>query len=70
MYGTAVIIMVFDEGGQTATTTDKVRIYEWSYDNLVNELLFPPENIIFYPNVLAISTGIEEHTFDNDSYPL
>ena len=47
MYWTAVIIMAFDEGSQTATATDKVRIYKWFYDNLVNGLLFPPENIIF-----------------------
>ena len=62
--------MAFDEGGQTATATDMVRIYKWSYDNLVNELLFPPENIIIYPNILTICTRMEEHTFDDDSYPL
>ena len=45
-YEAAVIIMAFDEGGQTATATDMVRIYKWSYDNLVNELLVPPEDII------------------------
>ena len=61
-HGAAVVVMAFDEQGQAATKEDKVRICKRSYDILVNEpVCFPPEDIIFDPNVLTIGTGIEEH---------
>ena len=60
-YGAAVVVMAFDEQGQAATEDDKVRICKRSYDILVNKVNFPPEEIIFDPNILTIATGIEEH---------
>ena len=60
-HGCAVVVMAFDEEGQAATEEDKVRICKRSYDILVNEVSFPPEDIIFDPNVLTIGTGMEEH---------
>merc|ERR1719491_1964226 len=60
-HGAAVVVMAFDELGQAATEEDKVRICKRSYDILVNEVKFPPEDIIFDPNVLTIGTGMEEH---------
>merc|ERR1712196_277854 len=61
-HGAAVVVMAFDEQGQAATKEDKVRICKRSYDILVNEpVCFPPEDIIFDPNILTIGTGIEEH---------
>ncbi|KAL7472162.1 hypothetical protein ACHAXS_012483 [Conticribra weissflogii] len=60
-HGCAVVVMAFDEEGQAATEEDKVRICKRSYDILVNEVKFPPEDIIFDPNVLTIGTGMEEH---------
>uniref|UniRef100_A0A7S2XWE9 Methionine synthase n=1 Tax=Fibrocapsa japonica TaxID=94617 RepID=A0A7S2XWE9_9STRA len=60
-HGAAVIVMAFDEEGQAATESEKVRICKRSYDILVNEVQFPPEDIIFDPNILTIATGIEEH---------
>ncbi|KAH8097255.1 methionine synthase [Aureococcus anophagefferens] len=61
-HGAAVVVMAFDEYGQAATKEDKVRICKRSYDILVNEpVCFPPEDIIFDPNILTIGTGIEEH---------
>ncbi|KAG7364831.1 methionine synthase [Nitzschia inconspicua] len=60
-HGAAVVVMAFDEKGQAATEEDKVRICKRSYDILVNEVRFPPEDIIFDPNVLTIGTGMEEH---------
>jgi 5-methyltetrahydrofolate--homocysteine methyltransferase len=60
-HGAAVVVMAFDENGQAATTSEKVRICKRSYDILVNEVKFPPEDIIFDPNVLTIGTGMEEH---------
>jgi 5-methyltetrahydrofolate--homocysteine methyltransferase len=60
-HGAAVVVMAFDEKGQAATEEDKVRICKRSYDILVNEVHFPPEDIIFDPNVLTIGTGLEEH---------
>jgi len=53
--------MSFDEDGQAATESEKVRICKRSYDMLVNEVRFPPEDIVFDPNVLTIGTGMEEH---------
>jgi 5-methyltetrahydrofolate--homocysteine methyltransferase len=60
-YGAAVVVMAFDEQGQAATLADKIRICQRAYNILVNELGFPPEDIIFDPNVLTVGTGIEEH---------
>ncbi len=61
MYGAAVVVMAFDEMGQADTVERKVAICTRSYRLLVDELGFPPEDIIFDPNVLAIGTGIDEH---------
>jgi 5-methyltetrahydrofolate--homocysteine methyltransferase len=60
-YGAAVIVMAFDEVGQADTYARKIEICKKSYDILVNEVGFPPEDIIFDPNIFAIATGIEEH---------
>jgi 5-methyltetrahydrofolate--homocysteine methyltransferase len=60
-YGAAVVVMAFDENGQAATLADKIRICERAYRILVDEIGFPPEDIIFDPNVLTVGTGIEEH---------
>ncbi|MFO0676190.1 MAG: methionine synthase [Polyangiaceae bacterium] len=59
-YGAAVVVMAFDEQGQAATLADKIRICERAYRILV-DLGFPPEDVIFDPNVLTVATGIEEH---------
>ena len=60
-YGAAVVIMAFDEEGQAATTDRKVEISTRAYRILVDEEGFPPEDIIFDPNIFAVATGIEEH---------
>ncbi|MEO1845392.1 MAG: dihydropteroate synthase, partial [Akkermansiaceae bacterium] len=60
-YGAAVVVMAFDEQGQAATYEDKCRICERAYHILVDEVNFPPEDIIFDPNILTVATGIEEH---------
>ncbi|HEX6789944.1 MAG TPA: methionine synthase, partial [Candidatus Krumholzibacteria bacterium] len=60
-YGAAVIVMAFDEQGQADTTERKVSICERSYRILTEKVGFPPEDIIFDPNIFAIATGIEEH---------
>ncbi|MCK4889844.1 MAG: dihydropteroate synthase, partial [Candidatus Aminicenantes bacterium] len=60
-YGAALIIMLFDEKGQADTFERKIEIAERSYELLTKKLGFPPDNIIFDPNILAIATGIEEH---------
>jgi 5-methyltetrahydrofolate--homocysteine methyltransferase len=60
-YGAAVVVMAFDEQGQAATYEDKIRICERAYHILVDELDFPPEDIIFDPNILTVATGMEEH---------
>jgi len=61
-HGAAVVVMAFDEKGQAATKEDKVRICKRSYDLLVAPpVCFPPEDIVFDPNILTIGTGIEEH---------
>jgi 5-methyltetrahydrofolate--homocysteine methyltransferase len=59
-FGAAVVVMAFDENGQAATYADKIRICQRAYDILVEEG-FPPEDIIFDPNILTVATGIEEH---------
>lgn len=60
-YGAAVVVMAFDESGQADTLEKKKSICKRSYDLLVQTLDFPPEDIIFDPNIFAIATGIEEH---------
>ena len=60
-YGAAVIVMAFDEVGQADTIARKVEICQRAYGLLTERLDFPPEDIIFDPNVLAIATGLEEH---------
>ncbi len=60
-YGAAVIVMAFDETGQADTEDRKFDICARSYDVLVNKVGFPPEDIIFDPNIFAVATGIEEH---------
>ncbi len=60
-YGAATVVMAFDEQGQAATYAEKIRICERAYRILVDEVGFPPQDIIFDPNVLTVATGIEEH---------
>ncbi|MCH2177727.1 MAG: methionine synthase [Mariniblastus sp.] len=60
-YGAAAVVMAFDEQGQAVETDDKVRICKRAYDLLISEAGFPPEDIIFDPNILTIATGMEEH---------
>jgi 5-methyltetrahydrofolate--homocysteine methyltransferase len=60
-YGAAVVVMAFDEQGQAATYEDRIRICQRAYSILVDEIGFPPEDIIFDPNVLTVATGMEEH---------
>ena len=60
-YGAATVVMAFDEKGQADTYQRKIEICQRSYKILVEELYFPPEDIIFDPNIFAIATGIEEH---------
>ena len=65
-YGAGVVVMAFDEDGQAASVERKVEISGRAYDLLTTEAGFPPEDLIFDPNVLAVATGIEEH----DTYAL
>ena len=60
-YGAAIVVMAFDEAGQADTLERKIEICQRSYDILVNEVGFPPEDIVFDPNIFAVATGIEEH---------
>jgi 5-methyltetrahydrofolate--homocysteine methyltransferase len=60
-YGAAAVVMAFDEKGQADTYERKIEICERAYRILVDEVDFPPEDIIFDPNIFAIATGIEEH---------
>ncbi len=60
-HGAAVVVMAFDEKGQADTFARKTEICKRAYDILVQQLDFPPEDIIFDPNIFAIATGIEEH---------
>jgi len=60
-YGAAVVVMAFDEQGQAATYADRIRVCERAYRILVDQVGFPPEDIIFDPNILTIATGMEEH---------
>jgi 5-methyltetrahydrofolate--homocysteine methyltransferase len=61
-YGAGVIVMAFDEKGQADTVERKVRICSRSYKILTEEVGFPPEDIIFDPNILTVATGMEEHS--------
>ena len=60
-YGAAVVVMAFDEQGQAATYEDKIRVCERAYRILIDQVGFPPEDIIFDPNILTVATGMEEH---------
>jgi len=60
-YGAAVVVMAFDEQGQADTVERKVAICERAYKLLTERVGFPPEDIIFDPNIFAVATGIEEH---------
>lgn len=60
-YGAAVVVMAFDEKGQADTFERKIEICKRAYDLLVHQVGFPPQDIIFDPNILTIATGIEEH---------
>ncbi|PDT80072.1 methionine synthase [Sinorhizobium sp. BJ1] len=60
-YGAAVVVMAFDEKGQADSKVRKVEICRRAYRLLTEELGFPPEDIIFDPNIFAVATGIEEH---------
>lgn len=60
-YGAAVVVMAFDEEGQADNLERRKQICQRAYDILVNDVGFPPEDIIFDPNVFAVATGIEEH---------
>ncbi|MGO9340695.1 MAG: methionine synthase [Terracidiphilus sp.] len=60
-YGAAAVVMAFDEQGQAATYEEKIRICKRAYRILVDEVGFPPEDIIFDPNILTVGTGLEEH---------
>lgn len=60
-YGAAVVVMAFDENGQAASYAEKIRICERAYRLLVDKVGFPPEDIIFDPNILTVATGMEEH---------
>jgi 5-methyltetrahydrofolate--homocysteine methyltransferase len=60
-FGAAVVVMAFDEVGQADTRERKIEICKRAYDTLVGKLNFPPEDIIFDPNIFAVATGLEEH---------
>lgn len=60
-YGAATVVMAFDETGQADSLQRRIEICKRSYDILVNEVGFPPEDIIFDPNILTVATGLEEH---------
>jgi len=60
-HGAAIVVMAFDEKGQAATEAEKVRICKRSYDILIEKVHFPPEDIVFDPNILTIATGLAEH---------
>ncbi len=60
-YGAAVVVMAFDEQGQADTYERRISICKRAYDILVNDVKFPPQDIIFDPNIFPVATGIEEH---------
>ncbi|MGO4816306.1 dihydropteroate synthase, partial [Cupriavidus sp. 2MCAB6] len=66
-YGAAVVVMAFDETGQADTFERKIEICTRAYKLLTEQIGFPPEDIIFDPNIFAVATGIEEHdNYGND----
>ena len=67
-YGAAVIVMAFDESGQADSYERKIEICSRAYDILTEEVGFPPEDIIFDPNIFAVATGIEEHNEYANAY--
>jgi len=60
-YGATVVVMAFDENGQASNFEDKIKICHRAYEILTKQVAFPPEDIIFDPNILTIGTGIDEH---------
>jgi len=62
MYGAATVVMAFDEKGQADTYERRIEICKNSYDILVNEVGFPPQDIVFDPNIFPVGTGIDEHS--------
>src|SRR5438309_9849844 len=60
-YGAAVIVMAFDEQGQADSLARKIEISRRCYRLLVERVGFPPEDVVFDPNIFAVATGIEEH---------
>ena len=60
-YGAAVVVMAFDEKGQADSLERKIEVCKRSYDLLTQRIKFPPQDIIFDPNILTVATGIEEH---------
>jgi len=60
-YGAAAVVMAFDEKGQAATLERRIEICQRAYSILVDEVKFPPEDIIFDPNILTVATGMDEH---------
>lgn len=60
-YGAATVVMAFDEQGQADTYERRIKICKRAYDTLVNVVKFPPQDIIFDPNIFPVATGIEEH---------
>ena len=60
-YGAAAVVMAFDEQGQAVEVDDKVRICQRAYEILTQQVDFPPEDVIFDPNILTVATGMEEH---------
>ena len=60
-YGAAAVVMAFDEAGQADTYQRRIDICKRAYDILVNEVHFPPQDIIFDPNIFPVATGIDEH---------
>ena len=67
-YGAAVIVMAFDKSGQADSYERKIEICSRAYDILTEEVGFPPEDIIFDPNIFAVATGIEEHNEYANAY--
>ncbi|HRC90804.1 MAG TPA: homocysteine S-methyltransferase family protein, partial [Bacteroidia bacterium] len=67
-YGAAVIVMLFDENGQADSTPRRIGIAKRAYDILVNKVNFPPQDIIFDPNIFPVATGLEEHRENAISY--
>ncbi len=61
MYGAAVVVMAFDEEGQAVTFEKRIKVCERAYKILTEDVGFPPQDIIFDPNILTVATGIEEH---------